>query len=306
MGKKIYVETFIKAPIDSVWEYTQNPQLHQQWDLRFSEINYLPKVNEQDRQKFLYRTNIGFGLSIAGEGESYGTKEVDGVRTSSLVFGTEQRISLIELGSGFWRYIPKNGGVTFLTLYDYRTRFGWLGRYFDSIVFRPMIGWATAWSFDALRLWLELGIHPRSSILRCLRYWIVSIVLCFLWVYQGLVPKLLFANTGELELISQIGLFRGYEPSVLAIAGVLEILFGLTFLFIRKRNKLLHYINIFLLIGLLLSGMAFPSVFLAPFNPITLNGAMIALSATQLLENEQLATAKNCLRTERRGEEGEL
>jgi len=304
MGKKIYVETFIKAPIDSVWEYTQNPQLHQQWDLRFSEINYLPKVNEQDRQKFLYRTNIGFGLSIAGEGESYGTKEVDGVRTSSLVFGTEQRISLIELGSGFWRYIPKNGGVTFLTLYDYRTRFGWLGRYFDSIVFRPMIGWATAWSFDALRLWLELGIHPRSSILRCLRYWIVSIVLCFLWVYQGLVPKLLFANTGELELISQIGLFRGYEPSVLAIAGVLEILFGLTFLFIRKRNKLLHYINIFLLIGLLLSGMAFPSVFLAPFNPITLNGAMIALSATQLLENEPLATAKNCLRTERRGKEG--
>jgi len=304
MGKKIYVETFIKAPIDSVWEYTQNPQLHQQWDLRFSEINYLPKVNEQDRQKFLYRTNIGFGLSIAGEGESYGTKEVNGVRTSSLVFGTEQRISLIELGSGFWRYIPKNGGVTFLTLYDYRTRFGWLGRYFDSIVFRPMIGWATAWSFDALRLWLELGIHPRSSILRCLRYWIVSIVLCFLWVYQGLVPKLLFANTGELELISQIGLFRGYEPSVLAIAGVLEILFGLTFLFIRKRNKLLHYINIFLLIGLLLSGMAFPSVFLAPFNPITLNGAMIALSATQLLENEPLATAKNCLRTERRGKEG--
>jgi len=304
MGKKIYVETFIQAPIDSVWEYTQNPQLHQQWDLRFSEINYLPKVNEQDRQKFLYRTNIGFGLSIAGEGESYGTKEVNGVRTSSLVFGTEQRISLIEQGSGFWRYIPKDDGVTFLTLYDYRTRFGWLGKYFDSLVFRPMIGWATAWSFDALRLWLELGIHPRSSIFRCLRYWIVSIVLCFLWVYQGLVPKLLFANTGELELISQIGLFRGYEPFVLAIAGVLEILFGLSFLFIRKRNKLLHDINIFLLIGLLLSGMAFPSVFLAPFNPITLNGAMIALSATQLLENEPLATAKNCLREERKGKEG--
>jgi hypothetical protein len=300
MGKKIYVETNIKAPIESVWNYTQTPQLHQQWDLRFSEITYLPKAHEQDRQKFLYKTNIGFGLSIAGEGESYGTKEVNGVRTSSLMFGTEQRISLIEQGSGFWRYIPTKEGVTFLTLYDYRTRFGLLGKYFDTIVFRPLIGWATAWSFDALRLWLEQGIHPRSSLFRCLRYWLITIVLCFLWCYQGLVPKLLFAHTGELALITELGLFHGFEQKVLITAGVLEIVFGLMFLFIRNKSKLLHLSNIIVLMGLMLSGLAFPSIYIAPFNPITLNVAMMTLSAISLLEREPLANAGHCLRIERK------
>lgn len=144
VNRKIYVESFIQAPIDKLWSYTQSPEIHQQWDLRFSEITYLPKNSEEELQRFLYKTNIGFGLSIAGEGESYGLKESKGVLTSSLKFSSDNPISLISEGSGFWRYIPTERGVKFLTLYDYRTRFGLFGRFFDRIVFRPLIGWATA------------------------------------------------------------------------------------------------------------------------------------------------------------------
>lgn len=30
-------------------------------------------------------------------------------------------------------------------------------------MFHPLIGWATAWSFDRLRLWIERGIPPEVS-----------------------------------------------------------------------------------------------------------------------------------------------
>ena len=51
----IYVEIPIRASMDELWEKTQNPQLHQRWDLRFSQIEYLPRQGEEP-QRFLYRT----------------------------------------------------------------------------------------------------------------------------------------------------------------------------------------------------------------------------------------------------------
>ena len=41
--KPIYVEIDIQAPIEKAWDYTQNPHLHEQWDLRFTSITYIPK-----------------------------------------------------------------------------------------------------------------------------------------------------------------------------------------------------------------------------------------------------------------------
>jgi hypothetical protein len=294
MSEKVYVETRIEAPIETLWEYTQTPHLHQQWDLRFSEISYLPKEKEEDRQKFLYRTAIGFGISIAGEGESYGTRERGGIRTSALKFGTDQRLSLIREGSGFWRYVPDGEGVIFLTQYDYRTRYGLAGRLLDRLVFRPLMGWATAWSFDALKLWLEKGIHPASSLYRFIRMLVIRVVLGLLWMYQGLVPKLLVPDSGEMELISQFSFLAGYERAVLTSMGIAEIVFGLWLLYCRGRK--LHYLNLALLAGLMLSGLASPAIYVAPFNPVTLNIAMMALSALYVLEREPAPSAKHCIR----------
>lgn len=42
-AKPIYVELPIEAPLEEVWQATQEPERHQQWDLRFSSISYLPK-----------------------------------------------------------------------------------------------------------------------------------------------------------------------------------------------------------------------------------------------------------------------
>src|SRR5438874_5026220 len=102
----IYVEIPIHASMDELWEKTQNPQLHQRWDLRFTQIEYLPRQGEEP-QSFLYRTRVGFGLKIDGEGESIGERDGDGgSRTSSLKFWSEDPKSLIKTGSGYWKYVP--------------------------------------------------------------------------------------------------------------------------------------------------------------------------------------------------------
>jgi hypothetical protein len=66
----VYVEILVRAPMESVWDHTQTPALHERWDLRFSRIDYLPKRDQSEPQRFRYETRIGFGLDVSGEGES--------------------------------------------------------------------------------------------------------------------------------------------------------------------------------------------------------------------------------------------
>jgi hypothetical protein len=298
-SKPIYVEAFIQAPIDALWKHTQTPELHQQWDLRFSEITYIPKSSETEPQRFLYKTNIGFGLSVAGEGETVGTREKDGVLTSSLKFSSANPISLIREGAGFWRYIPVEGGVRFLTRYDYRTRFGTLGGWIDRLVFRPLMGWATAWSFDSLRLWLEQGIPPQISLRRSALDLVTALSLCLIWLYQGLVPKLLFPDSGEMDILQGAVFIHGFERPILTLMGLGEIAFGLLFVMLHGgKRKILYKMNILVLVLLGLGAAVHPAIYIAPFNPITLSLAMIALSFTGLLNFPQLPSARRCLRIE--------
>lgn len=300
-SKPIYVETLMKAPMDTLWIYTQIPDKHQEWDLRFTEIIYLPKENEKDPQRFLYKTNIGFGLSISGEGESFGNKEKDGVRTSSLKFSSSQPLSLISEGAGFWRYEPVDDCIRFLTRYDYKTRFGVIGSWIDQFIFRPIMGWATAWSFDCLRLWLEQGIHPRVSIRRSIMNVVFTLSLFVIWVYQGLVPKLLVPDSGEMEMLQHVPLLGQYGRPILILLGLGEIAFGLLLLCLRgKRRRVWHKINIVVLVLLGLSALSHPAVYVEPFNPFTLNLAMIALSISSLNADE-VPSAGRCLRSVSKG-----
>ncbi len=300
----IYVETFIRAPLDEVWRLTQTPDLHARWDLRFTDIEYLPRPDESQGeaqpQRFLYATRIGFGLEIRGEGETVGSRETtSGGRTSVLKFWSEDAKSLIREGSGYWKYQPAEDGVRFWTQYDYETRFGALGRCFDTLIFKPLMGWATAWSFDCLRLWAERGIEPETLRERAAVHAMARWTLAFIWMYQGLVPKLLFPDSGELAIVRGSGLlssFPGAEMSAIRLIGVGEIVFGLLLLLLwRSRAVLMLNIGLLaaLTLGALLSGAA---VFIAPFNPVTLNAAMVALAAIGLLSRHDLPSARNCRR----------
>ncbi|MBF9143545.1 DoxX-like family protein [Hymenobacter properus] len=295
----IYVETRIRSSMEQLWAHTQRPELHQQWDLRFTEIEYLPRASEAVPQQFLYATRIGFGLGVAGCGESLGTREKNGERTSVLKFWSDEKVSLIREGAGFWKYVPTDDGLRFFTRYDYQTRFGVAGEWLDRLAFRPLIGWATAWSFDSLRLWLEQGQRPAVSRALGLIMALVRFTLGFVWIYQGVVPKLLFPDTGELRILQGAGFSAGTAHGVAAAVGVGEILFGLLF-WLLPMDKLrpVYWLN---MLGLLVLGagalFSQPAVFVAPFNPLTLNLALMALAAVALaIPVELVPSATRCLR----------
>ncbi|HTJ71402.1 MAG TPA: hypothetical protein VL551_27925 [Actinospica sp.] len=162
MAEALYVEARIRAGMDELWAATQVPGEHQRWDLRFTHIDYLPQADGEP-QRFRYGVRVA-GVMLCGTGTCAGeSRRADGMRTSALRFASGHPLSLLAAGSGYWRYVPTGDGVRFLTGYDYRPRWGWFGRFADPFVFRPLMGWATAWSFDRLRLWLERGIPPERS-----------------------------------------------------------------------------------------------------------------------------------------------
>ena len=163
MVAPLYVETEIHAPIDRLWLLTQDPARHRRWDLRFTEIEPTPsEVGGPER--FRYATRVLPFLTVAGTGVHAGQRHrPDGGCTSALRFASDHPLSLIREGSGYWRYLPGTDAIGFVTGYDYRPRWGWAGRLVDAVLFRPLMGWATAWSFDRLRIWLESGVPPEAA-----------------------------------------------------------------------------------------------------------------------------------------------
>jgi hypothetical protein len=118
--------------------------------------------------RFRYSVRVLPGLVVGGEGVNAGERHrADGTRTSVLRFASAERLSLIRSGHGYWRYVPTPSGIRFLTGYEYVPGWGRLGLLAD-VGFRPLMGWATAWSFDRLRLWLEYGITPRRALLHAI------------------------------------------------------------------------------------------------------------------------------------------
>jgi hypothetical protein len=160
----LYIEARIRTDIERLWSRTQEPARHQRWDLRFTHISYLPRAAGEP-QRFTYAVRVLPGLRVAGTGITAGERQrPDGTRTSALRFASPHPLSLIAAGRGYWRYVPDGDGVRFLTGYDYEPRWGRVGRVVDRCLFRPLIGWGTAWSFDRLRLWCERGTPPERSL----------------------------------------------------------------------------------------------------------------------------------------------
>ncbi|WP_421385437.1 DoxX-like family protein [Bacillus salacetis] len=283
--------------MEKLWEHTQNPDLHSEWDLRFTEITYLPR-EEGEPQRFRYKTNIGFGLSISGTGETAGEiHKRTGERVSSLKFWTKHPLSLIKEGRGYWKYTPAGKEISFETQYDYDTNFGKAGAFADSYLFRPLIGWATAWSFDLLKLWLEKGHHPQLVIKKTVTYWLISLVFFVVWLYQGLVPKLIFNHPEEISMLTAL-IGDGLDAVLLLkIIGLLEMAFAFVWIlpFSKKRLFAVHGV---ILVGLTVSAVsANPESAFHPFNPLTFNLTLIGLSIAGFLNSSCLPSAKHCKRS---------
>jgi hypothetical protein len=160
--RQVYVETLISASLDRLWKLSQDPDTHPRWDLRFSAI--IPEgTGAGEPVQFRYEFRLPFH-TISGTGISLGHRTREGGQaTSVLKFSTADPLSPIGPGAGYWRYIPTDRGIRFITGYDYRPGLGIAGRLLDRRLIRPALGWATAVSFDRLRLWAETGLDPATA-----------------------------------------------------------------------------------------------------------------------------------------------
>lgn len=149
-AKKIVVEAMIPAPVELVWERTQDPEQHLLWDIRFTRIRYLETKDERGFNLMDYRTRIGFGLEVCGYGHYLQSTPLV---LSTFQFDSDDWKSLITKGRGIWLYKSTERGTYFKTVYDYDSRFGRMGQIMDRLLFRHLIRLATEWGFETLRLW---------------------------------------------------------------------------------------------------------------------------------------------------------
>lgn len=289
----LHVQRDIPVPLERLWELTQNPAQHQRWDLRFSEIRYLPRENPDAPQSFIYETRLAFGLTIRGTGTTRGERQAAGTRTSALVFGSDSPLSLIRQGSGYWQYVPTQQGVRFITVYDYAVRWGRFGWLLDRAIFRPLLAWATAWSFDRLALWAAEGVTPERSLRLTASYWIARLALAAVWIHQGLVPKLLGPHPAEVKMLEPLFL-RPLATQITWWIGWVEVLFGLLIL-LRGQTRWPAWLTLLLMpIAFAVAALNGTDALTAPFNVTALNGLTMALAAVVLLLQPLTVTSPRC------------
>ncbi len=103
------------------------------------------------------------------------------------------------------------------------------------------------------------------------------------WIYQGAVPKIVCQSRGEIDLLGHVIPVYQWACEALLWMGAAEILFGL-FLLVARWSWV-FWLNVAALVGLLCFVALFePTMFLLPFNPLTLNVSLIALSVIAVLE----------------------
>jgi hypothetical protein len=294
----IYVEILIRGSMDDLWRLTQSPELHQRWDLRFTTIEYQPRPSDEAPQRFDYETRIGFGVAVRGEGETTGSRDDGGVvLTSALKFWSDDPKSLIRDGAGYWQYAPQGDAVRFLTSYDYRVRFGLVGRALDAIAFRPLLGWATAWSFDSLRLWIERGVDPLVSRQRALVHAVATLAVSLTWIYQGAVPKLLFRDGDEIAMLIQAGVAPELVWPALMALGVGEAALGLATLVLAPRRWMFGLTMALMLLATVGVARYSPQYLARAFNPVSLNVLMAAMAAIGWHSCRDLPMARRCRRS---------
>ncbi|MBM3162264.1 MAG: hypothetical protein FJZ79_02840 [Chlorobi bacterium] len=114
-------------------------------------------------------------------------------------------------------------------------------------------------------------------------------VLAFSWIYQGAVPKLVCRSEGEIELLGHVIPVYQWACAAVGWMGGAEIAFGL--LLLAARQAWVFRLNIAVLLFLLAYVLLFEAgLFTEPFNPLTLNVSLIALS---LIAINELKTTKH-------------
>lgn len=106
----------------------------------------------------------------------------------------------------------------------------------------------------------------------------------FVWIFQGLVPKLLGPHVDELAMAGVLGLGPLVTPWVSRAAGVGEIAFGLVVWLAYRKRWVWQLTLLAMAAAQLFTTLATPRLLVAAFNSTTIDVALAALAAIALIE----------------------
>jgi hypothetical protein len=113
------------------------------------------------------------------------------------------------------------------------------------------------------------------------------------WLYQGIVPKLLGPHADEVAMITSLGVSNERIPAVAAGAGWIEVALGLCILVFHRRVWP-HALSILALAGLLGFVVMFaPGHLGAAFNPVASNVPLAAISLVAVLSLQDQGQPKS-------------
>src|SRR5690606_33122830 len=123
-----------------------------------------------------------------------------------------------------------------------------------------------------------VAAKPESSLAR--------LVLGVIFLYHGLVPKILFLSQTEIRMIQAHGI--SWPPEQVAlVAGVAEMLLGLALIFLRSSTWPI-LVALGSLVLLLIDVAIFsPELLVEAFNPVSTNLAAIGLCVIALAQHKE-------------------
>ncbi len=92
----------------------------------------------------------------------------------------------------------------------------------------------------------------------------------FLFIYHGLVPKIVWLNSIEVELVSASGLDVSADL-ISPLAGGAELVLGVAIIVLRKSVFPVYLAALVLAMLLVYVGFSAPQYLIAAFNPVTTN-----------------------------------
>jgi hypothetical protein len=143
---------------------------------------------------------------------------------------------------------------------------------------------------------MERGIDPAVSIQRSLVHAVARVAIAIIFLYQGVVPKLLAQHPSELALLTAIGLAPGAAHATLITIGLAELALGASML-IAWRVRWLFVLTLALMpVALIGVAISSPHALLAAFNPVALNTTVAALALVGWITSRDIPSATRCLR----------
>lgn len=109
-------------------------------------------------------------------------------------------------------------------------------------------------------------------------YILCRLTIAFVWLYHGIVPKLLGPHEDELAMNMALGLTLNEATWVAYCAGVSEVVFAACVLIFWKQRWPLQLSAIGMIVLLAFVAVVQPVFLMAAFNPVSTNLSVLVLS----------------------------